>query len=298
LPGWPFNAADARRRQGPADQCRQSIDLGGGVKMNLVRIPAGEFLMGGLDAPADEQPPTPVRIEKPFWIGACEVANEQYAQFDPAHDSHVESMHGYQFGIHGYPVNGPKQPVVRVSWERARAFGQWLSARTGRPFDLPTEAQWEYACRAGAQTPFSFGASEADFSPWANLGDLKLREFALETYIQVHLIANPNPFDDWVPHDTRFDDGGFVSRDIGAYRPNAWGLYDMHGNVWEWTRTQLRPYPYREDEGRNDPTGGPRVVRGGSWYDRPQRCTASYRLAYAPYQGVFNVGFRVVMRED
>jgi formylglycine-generating enzyme required for sulfatase activity len=72
----------------------------------------------------------------------------------------------------------------------------------------------------------------------------------------------------------------------------------MHGNVWEWTRTRLRPSPYREDDGRNDPTGGPRVARGGSWYDRPQRCTAAYRLAYAPYQGVFNVGFRVVVREE
>lgn len=299
LPGWPMEAAEARRRQGPPEQTQRSIDLGGGIKMELVRVPAGEFLMGGNGGPADEQPPAAVRIEKPFWIGRCEVANEQYARFDSAHDSHVEPMHGYQFGIHGYPVNGPRQPVVRVSWERAMAFCRWLSSHTGRKFDLPTEAQWEYACRAGAGTPFSYGTLESDFSPWANMGDVKLREFALETYVQVRLVANPTPYDDWIPRDNRFNDGGFVSMDIGSYQPNAWGLRDMHGNVWEWTRSRMLAYPYRENDGRNDPAGtGPRVVRGGSWYDRPMRCTASYRLAYAPYQGVFNVGFRVVMREE
>ncbi len=298
LPGWPFDVAEAQRRQGPPEQSRRKIDLGAGVELELVRIPAGDFLMGSADGPADEQPLAAVRIEHPFWISRCEIANEQFARFDPAHDSHVEPMHGYQFGIHGYPVNGPRQPVVRVSWQRAMAFCEWLSAKTGRAFDLPTEAQWEYACRAGTGTPFSYGTLDTDFSPWANLGDIKLRDFALETYVQVHLISNPNEFDDWVPRDNRFNDGGFVSMDVGSYRPNPWGLHDLHGNVWEWTRSRLRPYPYRDDDGRNDPAAdGPRVVRGGSWYDRPMRCTSSYRLAYAPYQGVFNVGFRVVMRD-
>ena len=100
-----------------------------------------------------------------------------------------------------------------------------------------------------------------------------------------------------MPKDARFDDGGFVPIAVGSYQPNPWGLYDMHGNVWEWTRSALRPYPYRDDDRNDLAADGLRVVRGGSWYDRPKRCTASYRLGYAPYEPVFNVGFRVVVEE-
>ena len=290
--------APAGKQPVPAELARRTIDLGGGVKLELVRIPAGQFVIGDPAGEPDQQPPTPVAIQKPFWIGRCEVTNAEFARFDPAHDSHVEPMHGYQFGIHGYPASGPRQPVVRVSWQKAIDFCRWLSRATGQRFDLPTEAQWEYACRAGTSTPFSYGTLETDFSAWANLGDLKLREFALDTYIQVRVIPNPNKYDDWVPKDERFNDAGFVSVDVGSYKPNPWGLHDVHGNVWEWTRSAYRPYPYRDDDGRNDPAAdGPRVVRGGSWYDRPKRCTSSYRLPYRPYQGVFNVGFRVVMEE-
>ena len=83
---------------------------------------------------------------------------------------------------------------------------------------------------------------------------------------------------------------------MGGYAPNPWGLIDMHGNVSEWTRTTFRPYPYTEDDGRSDRSNpGPKVVRGGSWYDRPQRGRSAFRLAYQPYQPAFNVGFRVVM---
>jgi formylglycine-generating enzyme required for sulfatase activity len=296
--GWPFDAAEAARRQRSLENAAVSLDLGGGVAMELVRIPAGEFVMGNPAGEADEQPATALKIAQPFWIGRCEVTNQQYARFDPTHDSHVESMHGYQFGIHGYPADGPRQPVVRVAWNRAAAFCAWLGEKAGRRVALPTEAQWEYACRAGADTPFWFGALEADYSKRANLGDRKLREFALETYVQVRLIENPGKYDDWIPRDDRFDDGGFISVNVGRYAANPWGLFDMHGNVAEWTRSSYRPYPYRDDDGRNDLSGSEqRVVRGGSWYERPKRCTSSFRVPYAPYQGVFNVGFRVVMEE-
>jgi len=81
----------------------------------------------------------------------------------------------------------------------------------------------------------------------------------------------------------------------GKYRPNAWGLYDVHGNVAEWTRSTYQPYPYRPDDGHEDAqAAGRKVVRGGSWRDRPKRCTSSFRLSYQPYQAVYNVGFRVV----
>ncbi len=298
-PGWPFHSDEARQRQTEGSAWQQTIDLGDGRKLDLVRIPAGRFVMGNADGPGNERPQTVVKIEKPFWMGRCEVTNEQFSLCDAAHDSDVEPMHGYQFGIHGYPVNQPSQPVVRVSWNEATAFCRWLSQQTGRRFQLPTEAQWEYACRAGTDSSFWYGDQDADFSRFANLGDARLREFALDTYVQVRLVSNPNQYDDWVPKDERFNDGGFVSADVGRYQPNPWGLCDMHGNVWEWTRTTLQPYPYRDDDGRNDPSdSGRRVVRGGSWYDRPQRCRSAFRLAYESYQPVFNVGFRVVLEED
>jgi formylglycine-generating enzyme required for sulfatase activity len=187
---------------------------------------------------------------------------------------------------------------VRVSWNEAIAFCDWLSERTGHRFDLPTEAQWEYACRAGAESPMWYGDVDTDFSRVANLGDAKLSEFALDTYIRVHLVNNPNQYDDWIPKDARYNDGGFVSTAVGSYQPNAWGLYDVHGNAWEWTRSTLRSYPYKEADGRNKRCqNGKRVVRGGSWYDRPYRCRSGFRLSYFPYQRVFNVGFRPVMEE-
>jgi formylglycine-generating enzyme required for sulfatase activity len=297
--GWPWDKQEARQRQAALGQVHESLDLGGGVTLELVRIPPGEFLMGDPGGHPDERPLAVVEIERPFWIGRSEVTNAQFARFDPRHDSGVEPMHGYQFGIHGYPMNEPQQPAVRLSWHQAAAFCDWLSERTGRQVRLPSEAQWEYACRAGTATPMWYGDLETDFTSFANLGDAKLQEFALDTYIRVHLVPNPNQYDDWVPKDDRFNDGGFVSVPVGSYQPNPWGLFDVHGNVWEWTRSASRPYPYVEDDGRNDPAGpGKRIVRGGSWYDRPQRCRSGFRLAYQPYQCVFNVGFRVVVEDD
>ena len=269
----------------------RSLDLGHGLSLDLVQVPAGEFVMGSDSGLPDEQPATRVQIAKPFWSGKFEVTNEQYALFDPTHDSHFESKHAYQFGVHGFPLNEPKQPVVRVSWQQAMAFCQWLSKQTGLKVSLPTEAQWEYACRAGTDTPFSFGAAEADFSKCANLSDAKMTEFAEDPYQVFAPLANPPKYDDWIPKDARFNDGQLVAADVGKYQPNAWGVHDMHGNVWEWTRSPYAPYPYRAAAAA---PGTDEVVRGGSWYDRPYRATSSYRLAYQPYQRVFNVGFRVV----
>jgi len=298
-PGWPFDVEEARRRQAEAGPAEKTVELADGVKLQLVRIPAGEFAMGDSAGHGDERPATRVKIEKSYWMGRFEVTNEQFAQFDPDHDSRVEPMHGYQFGIHGYPVNRPRQPAVRLTWSQAVAYCKWLSKKTGRRFALPTESQWEYACRAGTATPMWYGGPDTDFAKFANLGDARLREFALDTFVRVRVVSNPNKYDDWVPKDERFNDGGFVSREVGGYQPNPWGLHDMHGNVWEWTRSASRPYPYRDDDGRNDPAAkGRRVVRGGSWYDRPKRCRSAFRLGYRPYHAVFNVGFRVVMEGD
>ncbi|MCX6923578.1 MAG: SUMF1/EgtB/PvdO family nonheme iron enzyme [Verrucomicrobia bacterium] len=279
----------------------KTLDLGGSVHMTFAYIPPGECLMGSADGAEDEQPVSKAVIRQGFWMATVETSNEQYEQFDPTHDSGRELVQGYQFGMEGYPLSDPQQPVVRVSWHQAVAFCQWLSARTGQKAQLPTEAQWEYACRAGTVTPFSYGGLDTDFSRHANLADLKTREFACDTYLhdQIVPLANPTDSDDWLPKDARFNDGALVSASTGHYQANPWGLRDMHGNVAEWTRSEYRPYPYVEDDGRNKLSGeARRVVRGGSWRDRPLRATSSYRLSYRPYQPAFNVGFRVILQED
>ena len=246
------------------------------------------MVMGQAGGSTMEASPQITTIERPFWMGRFQITNAQFARFDPDHDSRLESRHGYQFGRLGYPLNEPDQPVVRVSWHQADAFCRWLSQKTGQRFSLPNESQWEWACRAGSDTPFFFGDLDADYSAYANLGDIRLKEYAACTargsYTRAEVIENPGIYDDWVPRDTRFDDGHFLAAPVGSYRPNAWGLHDMHGNVWQWTQTA------NEDSRM--------TVRGGSWRDRPHRATASYRLDYRPYHRVFNVGFRVVCQID
>jgi formylglycine-generating enzyme required for sulfatase activity len=102
-----------------------------------------------------------------------------------------------------------------------------------------------------------------------------------------------------IPNEGRFDDGALATAAVGSYRPNAWGLYDMHGNAAEWTLTSYAPYPCLADDGRNDATdGGLKVVRGGSFCDRPKRCRSAFRLGYPSWQRVHNVGFRVVLATD
>ncbi len=273
---------------------RRTIDLGGGASMDLVLIPPGEFMMGDPQGEADEQPLTRVRIDRPFWMGACEVTNRQYARFDPQHDSRFESKNGYQFGVTGFDLSGPGQPVVRISWQEATAFCAWLSRRTGTRFALPSEAQWEYACRAGSEAAFSFGALESDFSPFANMADVRLQHFATDPYTVYEPLAEFTKYDDWIPRDARYNDQGLVTVEVGRYRPNAWGLYDVHGNVWEWTLSTYRPYPCDPQDGRDDGSPeGLKVVRGGSWRDRPKQCRSAVRWRYPAWQSVYNVGFRV-----
>jgi len=300
LTGWPIKRNDIENRQVALDRFQVSIPLSNNVRLDLIKIPGGKYVMGSTNHP-DEMPQT-VQDVQAFWIGRFEITNKIYALFDPEHDSREEHRHGMQFGRKGYPLNHPDQPVVRVSWEEAMAFCQWLSEKTGKKVTLPTEAQWEWACRAGSNQPYYFGSFGVDFTKYANLADLKIQEFAADSYHKyaetVRIIDNPGPFDDWIPHDTVYYDGGLVSESVGRYRPNYFDVYDMHGNVWEWTRSNYKPYPYKDDDGRNDLNhNDKKVVRGGSWYDRPYRATSSYRLPYRPYQKVFNVGFRVVIED-
>jgi formylglycine-generating enzyme required for sulfatase activity len=304
---WPFDARQARLRQMAAGVSERIVDFGGGVAMKLVGIPAGRFVMGDSKGQADECPPWPVRIGEDFWIGACEVTNEQYRLFDPDHDSGYFTKRFQGPDGPGLLLNGPKQPVVRVSLEQALAFCRWLSQKTGMKFTLPTEAQWEYACRAGTATAFSYGNHATDFSQHANMADKALSvpprpTGGLESNITAHFgrgiflsaIRGGN-----IICDTRFDDGAVATADVGSYRPNAWGLFDMHGNACEWTRTTYKPYPYRSDDGRDEIAEPSRkVVRGGAWCDRPKGCRSAFRLSYPPWQRVHNVGFRVVCKME
>ncbi|MBI4602358.1 MAG: SUMF1/EgtB/PvdO family nonheme iron enzyme [Planctomycetes bacterium] len=307
--GWPFGAEEARRRQessgeGPSSV---SIELGEGVSLELVRIPAGESVVGDPAGEPDERPAARVRIERPFWMGRFEVTNEQYALFDPSHSSGIEHGDFLQFDERerGYRLDGPRQPVVRVSWLDAMAFCEHLSARTGLKVTLPTEAQWEHACRAGTPTPFWYGGLDDDFSSFANVSDAT--HHSVDTF-GWGLPSGAIP--PWRPADARFDDRSRVSAPVGSYKPNAWGLHDMHGNVAEWTRTAYEPYPYDGAGGRDAAhpgapgrSGSPdlpglRVARGGSWYDVPWRCRSAFRQVYPAYRPVYDVGFRVVCEGD
>jgi formylglycine-generating enzyme required for sulfatase activity len=290
---WPFTEREARERQRAAARySRRTVDLGDGVTMDLVLIPAGTFIMGSHAGAMDEKPRAVVTIDAPFWMSTCEISNEQYARFDPAHDSGFNDQRWKDHTRPGYAANLPDQPVIRVSFNEALAFCDWLGEQIGEPCTLPTEAQWEYAARAGSAELFSFGGTDADFSPFANMADAATSRLVV-TGVDPSPVKNPDPNMDYLPKDDRFDDGYTLVAPVGSYAPNAWGLYDMHGNVAEWTRSSYTPYPYDPDApccGACDVT-----VRGGSWRDRPKRCTSTYRLPYPRWQKVYNVGVRVII---
>ena len=278
LDGWPLTAEQAAELQKQTGLGELKLDLGDGVSMALAPVPAGKFVMGDIAGFPDEYPEAVVSIDRPFCIGRMEVTNRQYAQFDRGHDSAYIDARGKDRFTRGYPVNEPDQPVVRISWHEAMAFCQWLSQKTRYECTLPTEAQWEWACRAGSATPWSFGASFEKVQGAANVADSSLSGWG------------------WGRVD-RYSDGAMFSVPGGKYKANAWGICDMHGNVAEWTRSAYRPYPYVEADGRDDiQSPASRVVRGGSWNDTFRLCRSASRWQYLPCQPVYNVGFRVVCK--
>jgi len=276
LAGWPFPADEAQARQQAAGSAQRQLDLGSGLAISLRLIPAGEFVMGDLRGFDDECAQAIVRIERPFYLGQFEVTNAQYAQFDPRHDSGVIDERWKDRSRRGTAINAPDQPVVRVSWHQAMAFCAWLSAQTGMRCSLPTEAQWEWACRAGTDTTFAVGDYTSGMSPFANIADGTIQSWN-------HGRAEPN-----------YRDGIAFTASGGRFPANAWGLHDMHGNVAEWCLSAYQPYPYRAGDGRdaaNRP--GLKVVRGGSWNETLKYAGSASRWRYESYKPVHNVGFRV-----
>jgi formylglycine-generating enzyme required for sulfatase activity len=288
LKGWPLGDT--------SPPVTRTISFGA-EELTFVRIPAGRFVMGSVEGANDEFPQAIAEIQKPFWMSITEISNNQFRQFNPKHDSKVIDQQWKDHIFAGYPANEPQMPAIRVSWSEAMEFCNWLSTETGLKATLPTEAQWEWAARAGSDQPFHFGNLE--FEDHANLADDNIGLLAVVGVDPKPLpVERRTPLTDFVPRDTSFDDGRLLPDGTMQYKPNAWGLYDMHGNVSEWTRSGYTSYPYKADDGRNDLSEPERkAVRGGSWRDRPERATASFRLGYQSYQKVFNVGFRVIIEE-
>lgn len=295
--GWPFDAAAAQGKQAAEGETRKVIEIAPGVSMTFVRIPAGQFVMGSYDGPSDTYPTAKVNIDKSFWMAELETTNEQYNVFYPEHDSRFIDQQWKDHVVQGYPANRPEQPVIRVSYQDAMGFCQKLSEKTGLRVTLPTEAQWEWACRAGSDTDFWYGDMRADFGKKENLADKTTLLFAVAG-------VDPKPMKPdhamykhytFLPKEERVDDGNLVQVGGKQYEANPFGLYNMHGNVGEWTRSNYVPYPYSVKSEAADAEC--KVVRGGSFIERPKFSTSYSRKGFLPYQRIFNVGFRVIIED-
>jgi len=289
-PNWSFDAEAAKRMQIKPNQ-RLKV---GDTSIEMAWIPAGKFVMGDDGGQADELPRSVVEIKKPFWMMTTEVTNSLYNQFDPEHDSRFIDQWSKDHVHPGYPANKPHQPVIRVHWDQANEFCQWLSVQTGKRFRLPTEAEWEWACRAGSATPMWYGDTKADFGALENMSDMRTRMFVVRG-VNPQPMGNPPSHEAYIPRAEGVDDGFMIADVVGWYRANPWGLYDMHGSVSEWTSSDYRAYPFVEVP--ND-SALRKVVRGGSWRDRPEWSRSGIRRAYEPWQPVYNVGIRVVCEDE
>jgi formylglycine-generating enzyme required for sulfatase activity len=292
--GWPF-AADRISSMIRNTNNTKVINLAPGIDLKFVYIPAGKFVMGSNTGQSDTRPAFAAEINKPFWMGEIEITNEQYNVLVPKHDSRYVDQFWKDHVHEGYPANLPHQPVIRVSYREAMAFCKKLSEKTGLSITLPTETQWEWACRAGSDKDFWFGDLDADFSAYENLADVQLTKMAVSG-VDPQPMSRRNewfPYFNFIPKVESVDDGSMLQVASNSYKPNPFGLYGMHGNIAEWTRSCYLPYPL----GNPNASSELKVVRGGSYIERPKFSTASARKAYHPWQKVFNVGFRVIIEE-
>ncbi|MFC1763471.1 SUMF1/EgtB/PvdO family nonheme iron enzyme [Planctomycetota bacterium] len=251
--GWPFysNKAAEMQRKGQS----RSLEVGK-HRLKLAYIPAGAFVTEGKK----------LSVSEPFWISTTEISNELYAEFDPEHDSRYRDLPGKDQKSRGIPLNEANQPVVRITFEEAMQFCQWLSEKSGMKVSLPDRSQWEWAARAGSATPYWFGDFGTDYAGFANFAENKGG-------------ATPLP----PARYALFKDSGDVSSPVGGNAPNPWGLMNVLGNVAEWVKSDSPEMAW---------------ACGGSWRDRPFRCTSSFALPYQSYQKVYNVGFRVIVIND
>jgi uncharacterized protein (TIGR02996 family) len=241
---------------------QHTVMLPGGVPLMVSFVPPGTFLMGGT-VDDSEKPVHQVILTTGYFLGVHPVTQAQWSAVMNTEPS---------------AFKGPNRPVEQVSWYECQEFCARLMAHWNRrgSVRLPTEAQWEWACRAGTTTHFHFGD---------------------------------------VPSTDRFNHNGSFTwngskqgtkrqqtTDVGSFAPNPWGLFDMHGNVWEWCAAEYAPYTSDE---RTDPAAKPvgsedslRVLRGGAWISDPVRCRAAYRGRFPPTYRAGSLGFRVCFRMD
>lgn len=229
-----------------------TIDLGEGMTMEFVLVPAGSFWMGSHQeiGDADETPRHEVVLSRAYYFGKYEVTQEQWQKI---------------MGENPSAFKGGKHPVDSVSWDACQVFLKKLREKTGRRFTLPTEAQWEYACRAGTTTRWNFGDDEKQ------AGD--------SAWLEVNSEGKTHP--------------------VGQKKPNAWGFYDLHGNVWEWCSDwYARPYPNHQVTDPHYPGPQPEtspVLRGGGWGEHPLNARSAYRNCNGASNGHNGTGFRCVL---
>lgn len=294
--GWPFDAAKIKEMLANEKETRKEIEVAPGVKMTFVRIPAGEFVMGSYSGSSNNAPVCKAKIDKSFWMAEVEVTNAQFCALFPEHDSRYVDQFWKDHTRPGYPANLPEQPVIRVSWNEAMDYCNKLSKKTGLNITLPTEAQWEWACRAGSDTDFWYGDKNTDFGKKENLADSQLTKMAVSG-IDPQPMAKTSywyKYYNFVPKEEGVDDGNMIQADSKTYEANPFGLYSMHGNIAEWTRSEYQPYPYSEKVKEHNDY---RVVRGGSYWERPKFSTSYTRKHYYTWQRNNLVGFRVIIED-
>ncbi len=278
--------------------------------LEFVRVPAGTFLMGAVPgddaAEPSELPQHEVKLTRGFEVATTEVTVGQFRAFVEATGYKTEAELDPKGGwIIDPATNQPEQkpgvhwrncgfeqdenhPVVQVSWVDAEAFCAWLSEHDGRRYGLPTEAQWEYVCRAGTTGRYWFGDEPFLLVNSANIGDLSL-----------------NAVSPVIEGLAKWDDGASYTAPVGQRAPNPWGLHDVNGNVWEWCADWHDPAyyvrsPRVDPQGPKPGEGGPdvgkmRSIRGGGWYDGPERQRSSQRAWFFPvFRSCQLSGFRVV----
>ena len=296
--------------------------------MPLVLIPAGEFLMGADEEPEEtlkafpyappnwvegETPRHPVRITRPFYMAAFQTRLKDFLEFYHAANYQIEAerddkpRHGLDPA--GRPVKAagfrPWQPgweqtedhpVNYVSWNDAVAFCQWLSEKEGHTYRLPTEAEWEYACRAGTTTRYCCGNDPEALTQFANVADQDTKSrwpnAVVRTMQDGEIKDTDMPYPYLAGHD------GFVhTAPVGSFRPNAFGLYDMHGNMWDWCQDWYDEHYYARspvDDPPGPADGTYRVMRGGGWDDTPIYYRSAARLEHSASFCCPRAGFRVV----
>lgn len=241
------------------------------LEPEMIAIPHGCFRMGSPISESERRDNERLHqvCVNNFKLARYEVTNREFRQFRPAHDSKSFS---------GHTLNSDDQPVVDVSWSDAQAYVQWLSNQTGHPYRLPTEAEWEYAARAGTTTSRFWGDDHKNTCIYANVHDQASGQL--------------NAFD-WDSHDC--DDGRAVTVKVGSYKANPWGLHDMLGNAKEWTCSAYTS-DYDGNESRcADPTQTKAIViRGGSWSSGPNDVRAAFRNDWPPSDSADVLGFRLV----